>query len=90
MCDPLFWPVKPHLSVLHDDTGSQIKKTFTSCDLSFLFQLQWSSQPELSGGGGGNEGGSWGGGAGGEGEQASSIRGGRSTHSGEEGVSILI
>ena len=61
---------------------------FTSCDLSFLFQLQWSSHPELSGGGGGKAGGSWGGGAGGEGEQASSIRGGRSTHSVEEEVSI--
>ena len=61
---------------------------FTSWDLSFLFQLQWSSHPELSGGGGGKAGGSWGGGAGGEGEQASSIRGGRSTHSVEEEVSI--
>ena len=66
------------------------KMVFTSCDLSFLFQLQWSSQPELSGGGGGSAGGSWVGGAGGEGEQASSIRGGRSTHSGEEKVSIIV
>ena len=69
--------------------GSQ-KMTLTSWDLSFLFQLQWSSQPELRGGGGGSAGGSWGGGAGGEGEQASSIRGGRSTHSGEREMSILI